>query len=136
MFGGMVSKLSTLARKIDLIPNILNASYSADTDPAFSTSNNAYFQITGISQPINLKLSWPDVNVEIYYAVTNLIGIYPTEYAQNLTPIFTGDTISVSNGQFVFIGGWSADNPITTSVSVLNNSYSDTLLTTVTVDII
>lgn len=136
MFGGMASKITFLAKKVDVVPNSLLANYFADTDPGAFASNNAYFQINGISQPINLKLTWPDANVQIYYTVTNSIGIFPAEYAPNLTELFTGDTFSVSNGQYVFIGGYSGDAPITTQVSVLNNSYADSLLTTVTVDII
>jgi len=135
MFGGIASKLSLLSKKSDLIPNALLASYSADSDVTNLASNNAYFQITGISQPITIKLSWAEPNVDVYYAVANDLGVLPTEWALNLTNIANNGTFQVSNGQYVFIGGYSGDSPIIGNVSVLNNSNFDTLLTQVTIDI-
>ena len=132
----MISKFSLLSKKTDVIPNALEASYLADSDMTFQASNNAYFQITGISQPITIKLSWAEANVNVFYTVASILGIFPSEWAENLTSISNNGTFQVSNGQYVFIGGTSGDSPITGNVSVLNNSNSDALLTSVTIDII
>lgn len=136
MFGGMISKFSLLSKKTDVIPNALLASYLADSDMTFQASNNAYFQIAGISQPITIKLSWAEANVNVFYTVANILGVFPSDWAESLIPISNNGTFQVSNGQYVFIGGTSGDSPIIGNVSVLNNSNSDALLTSVTIDII
>lgn len=133
MFGGMISKLAMLAKKGDVIPNALLASYIGDSDITNSASINAYFQITGISQPITLKLSWAEGEVSVYYAVDNSLTLI-SEWAPNLLSISNDGTFQVSNNQYVIIGANNSSD-ITTYISVLNNSNSDTLLTTATINI-
>lgn len=138
MFGGILSKISTLAKKaslVDVIPNSLDPGYYGDTVTSSEESNNAYFQITGISTSITLKLTWTSPNTNVYYQVSPTLAEFPTQYAETLTPILNGGTLSVSNGEFVIIGASSGDAPISTSINVLNNSNSDTQLTTVLIDI-
>jgi hypothetical protein len=135
MFGGIASKLSILSRKSDVIPNALFPNYAGDSDITSLVSNNAYFQITGISQPITLKLSWAENEVSVYYFVTNSLGILANEWAPNLTPISNDGTFQVSNNQYVVIGAINSAD-IQTNISVLNNSNSDTLLTTVIITIV
>lgn len=120
----------------DVIPDALNASYAATYNGG--TYSNASFQINGINQAINIKFTSVDLGVfglAAYYLITNDPSIYTgADMSVEGTQITTGDIISVVNGDYIVIGVGGTSFDTGGTMSVLNNSNSDSSLTTINLD--
>lgn len=93
----------------DVTPDALNTFYNASYDGnVFPTSNNAYFQINGISTSITIKFVSVDLGVgglKAYYYIANDGATYANTSIPSIgTQISSGDEISISNGEYLIIG--------------------------------
>lgn len=115
----------------DVIPDALNASYNATNNYYFGEHYNGFFRINGISTPITLKLTYG--TAQVYYKVvnTNPVNVEEFEDPTTWTSIANNGTFSVSNGQWVLFGADSGGGIVEFSGDVLNNSNSDSFLTTI-----
>lgn len=119
----------------DVTPDTLDASYIAQNNYFEDFHQNAYFRITGVTSNITLKASYGSNSV--YYKVvgSNPAGVEESENPTTGGWTFIGNTgtFSVSNDQWVVIGGDCGSGTAEWDVQILNNSSSDTLLTTVSI---
>ena len=119
----------------DVTPDALNPVYNASYDGnVFPPSNNAYFQINGISTSITIRFTSVDFGVgglEAYYYIANDGASYANASIPNLgTKISSGDEISISNGEYLIIG--IGEEPLYETggtIYVINVSDGLTLLT-------
>lgn len=120
----------------DVIPDALNANYTASYNGG--TYSNASFQINGINQAINIKFTSVDLGVfglAAYYLVTNDPSIYTSiDMSTEGIQITSGDIISVINGNYIVIGVGGTNFDTGGTMNVLNNSNSDSSLTTINLD--
>ena len=119
----------------DVIPDALAFSYTASY--ALGNYNNASFQINGINQAINIKFVSIDLGtmgLAAYYVVTNDPSPYAGADMSSETSITSGDIISVNNGDYIVIGVGGYTSETGGTLSVFNNSDSDSTLTYVNLE--
>jgi hypothetical protein len=123
----------------DLTPNALDPSYNGTSNIGLDQSSNIVFQINGITAPITLKVTYSQQgvnNYSMYYAVVNIINTENIDAAYSLAggALANNGTFSVSNGQYVVLGGWDDVGGVTSVGQVLNNSNGDVVLTDITIE--
>jgi hypothetical protein len=123
----------------DLIPDALDPSYNGTSNIAIDQSANIVFQINGITAPITLKVTYNQQgvnNYSMYYAVVNTVITENIDAAYSLAggALANNGTFSVSNGQYVVLGGWDDVGGVTSVGQVLNNSNADAVLTDITIE--
>ena len=123
----------------DLIPDALDPSYGGTSTIVIDQSSNIVFQINGITAPITLKVTYSQEgvnNYSMYYAVVNTVITENIDAAYSLAggALANNGTFSVSNGQYVVLGGWDDVGGVTSIGDVLNNSDADTQLTSISIE--
>lgn len=119
----------------DVTPDALNANYNADNNYLEDVHSNAYFRITGIDSSISLKVSYEAFSVYYKIVNTNPVGIEELEnpITNEWTYAGNNEIISISNNQWILFAGDCGSGTGEWAVEILNNSSSDTLLTTVNI---
>jgi hypothetical protein len=111
----------------------------------FDEITNDYFQITGINQSIQLQFSsFSSVDLRVFYQILNTqpeagdITSDPT-LGSPWIEIFNDGTISISNNQYLLIGGAHLSGPGNGglfAVTIINNSDSNAQICIVNFEII
>jgi hypothetical protein len=135
MYGGIASKIGTLAKKGsagDVTPNAVNWTFYGGGQPATS----AMLQITGITVPITLRVSYTQDDG----AYNQRYSVQSTASFGAGTPVNNNDTLTISNGQYLGFQSWSLGGAKATYWTITNvsdgNALIDTLQTTAVISIV